>query len=296
MAIPTTLVGTGVDPVEHAVDTRWTMAYAAALDDHRPCYHDTTAPGGVVAHPLFAVCVEWPVIVSSRRLSEEAGVDPAEVITSVHATHDVVVHRLVRPGDVLRTSLENVGLVDIRPGAKSTTRLRTVDADGAPVATTTQDGIYLGVPALGTDRPDPDPPPPVPGPERRGDPIEVAVPVAAGAAHTYTECARIWNPIHTDRAVALAAGLPDIILHGTANLAHGVTAVVDRRAGGDPALVRRIACRFAAMVTMPSTLTVRIWDANANDDGTRTVPFEVVNADGDPAVRDGLVVLGPAGD
>ena len=26
----------------------------------------------------------------------------------------------------------------------------------------------------------------------------------------YTECARIWNPIHTDRAVALAAGLPDI--------------------------------------------------------------------------------------
>ena len=86
--------------------------------------------------------------------------------------------------------------------------------------------------------------------------------IAAGAAHTYTECARIWNPIHTDKAVALEAGLPDLILHGTANLAHGVSAVVDHAADGRPELVRRIQCRFAAMVLMPSTLTVRIWPAN----------------------------------
>ena len=98
---------------------------------------------------------------------------------------------------------------------------------------------------------------------RVGEPIEVAVNVAAGAAHTYTECARIWNPIHTDKAVALQAGLEDIILHGTANLAHGVSAVVEHVAG-DPGLVRRIACRFAAMVLMPSTLTVRIWSAEPN--------------------------------
>src|SRR6266581_3658401 len=30
------------------------------------------------------------------------------------------------------------------------------------------------------------------------------VAVAANAAHVYTECARIWNPIHTDDAVARA--------------------------------------------------------------------------------------------
>jgi acyl dehydratase len=296
MAIPTALVGMSVEALEHRVDERWTMAYAAALDDHRPEYVDTTRADGIVAHPLFAVCPEWPVIVSSRSLSEKLGIPRSEVITSVHATHDVVVHRLIRPGDVLTTSLEIVGLVDKKPGAMSSTRLRTLDAEGKPVTTTTQAGIYLGVPVDGDDVPDPDPPPPIDGAERVGEPTEVRVAVAAGAAHTYTECARIWNPIHTDKAVALEAGLPDIILHGTANLAHGVSAVVEQSAGGRPELVRRISCRFAAMVLMPSTLTVRIWPANNTGgdraDGTRTVPFEVLNEAGDPAVANGLIVLG----
>ena len=292
MPIPTALVGMTVDPLEHQVDERWTMAYAAALGDFQPCYFDTTSDDGVVAHPLFSVCPEWPVIVSSRSATEQLGVPRAEVITGVHATHDVEVHRLIRPGDVLTTSLETVGVVDITPGAMASTRLVTVGADGEPVATTTQNGIYLGVRTDGPDHPDPDPPRPVPGQDRRGQPIEVEVAVGPGAAHTYTECARIWNPIHTDKAVARQAGLPDIILHGTANLAHGVTAVVNRWAGGRPELVRRVSCRFAAMVLLPSTLTVRIWDANDTGDGSQTVPFEVLNAAGEPAVKDGLVVLG----
>jgi len=291
MAIPTALVGMSVEALEHRVDERWTMAYAASLNDHRPEYVDTTRPGGIVAHPLFSVCPEWPVIVSSRSLSEKLGISSSEVITSVHATHDVVVHRLIRPGDVLTTSLEIVGLVDKKPGAMSTTRLQTVDAEGKPVTTTTQAGIYLGVRADGDDVPDPDPPSRIQGIDRVGEPTEVQIDIDAGAAHTYTECARIWNPIHTDRAVALAAGLPDIILHGTANLAHGVSAVV-AHTGGRPELVRRISARFAAMVRMPSTLTVRIWPANPGENDLRTVPFEVLNDDGDPAVANGLIVLG----
>ena len=268
------------------------MAYAAALGVTEPYYLDTTRPEGVVAHPLFSVCPEWPVIVSSRALTEELGVPHEEVITGVHATHDVEIHRLIRPGDVLTTSLEMVGLVAKRPGAMSSTRLQTVDADGRPVATTTQNGIYLGVAVDGDDRPDPGGAPPIEGAQRVGDPIEVPVDISAEAAHTYTECARIWNPIHTDKAVALAAGLPDIILHGTANLAHGINAVIATRAGGRPELVRRITCRFAAMVLMPSTLTVRVWAANDTGDGRSTVPFEVLNGAGDPAVKDGLLVLG----
>jgi acyl dehydratase len=295
VAIPSALVGMTVEPMEHRVDERWTMAYVASLDDYRPCYLDTTRPQGVVAHPLFPVCPEWPVIVSSRVLTEELGVPRSEVLTGVHATHDLQIHRLIRPGDVLTTSLEMVGLVHKSPGAMTTTRLTTVDADGDPVATTTQNSIYLGVGVDGDDQPDPGAPPPVAGTERTGSPAEVTVEVRAGAAHVYTECARIWNPIHTDRAVALQAGLPDLILHGTANLAHGVTAVVDHRADGRPDLVRRVTGRFAAMVLMPSLLTVRVWPANHTGDGRRTVPFEVLNAEGAPAVSDGLVVLGEPG-
>ena len=78
------------------------------------------------------------------------------------------------------------------------------------------------------------------------------VPVAATAAHVYTECARIWNPIHTDRAYARAAGLPGIILHGTATLALSVSKLLEVLKHK----VRRVRCRFAGMVLMPSTLTV----------------------------------------
>jgi acyl dehydratase len=279
----------------HTVDERWTMAYAAAIGRADDVYFDTTA-GSVVAHPLFVVCPEWPVIVGARQAMEDAGVTADEVRTSVHATHDVTIHRLIRPGDELTTTLQTVGIEQIRPGAMSTTRLQTVDRDGAPVATTTQTGIHLGVTTDGPDRPDPDPPDTLAGDDRSGRPIEVAVPLEAGAAHVYTECARIWNPIHTDKQVALSAGLPDIILHGTANLAHGVSAVVEHRADGRPDLVRRVRCRFRAMVQLPSTITVRVWPAASGTDSagapTRTVPFEVLNAQGDPAVADGQLVLG----
>jgi acyl dehydratase len=235
------------------------------------------------------------VIVSQRNSSEDHGVTRQEVLTGIHATHDVVVHRLVKPGDLLTTSLEVVALANIKPGAKATTRLETVDQHGEAVASTTQDAIYLGVPTDGKHRADPAPPPPIDGTERRGDPVELTVDIGAGDAHTYTECARIWNPIHTDVSAAKAAGLPDIILHGTANLAHGVSAVVAVAADGDPHLVRRIQCRFAAMVRLPSTMTIRVWPANQTAPEMSTVPFEVLNDKGAPAVANGLVVLGAPG-
>lgn len=290
MVVTASLVGMRVEPMVHDVDARWTMAYAAAIDDLAPTYMDTTGPDGIVAHPVFAVCPEWPVIVASRDAALERGLTPAEVLTSIHATHDTTIHRLVRPGDRLTTSLEIVAMTQITPGAMSSTRLQTTDADGAPVTTTTQNGIYLAQPLVGAGVVDPEPPVPLVV-ERCGEPIELARTVAGGAAHTYTECARIWNPIHTDRAAALAAGLPDIVLHGTANLAIGVSGVVEHRAERRPELVRRISCRFAAMVRLPSALTVRVWTAVRHGDGV-AVPFEVLNEAGEPAVKDGVVLLG----
>jgi acyl dehydratase len=171
-------------------------------------------------------------------------------------------------------------------------RLVTTDEAGRPVATTTQNVIHLGVPAEGPDRADPAPPPPL-TPQRIGTPTEHTVEVDHGRAHLYTEGARIWNPIHTDRSVAVLAGLPDVILHGTANLGFGVSAVIEGPGGGRPELIRRIVCRFRAMVAMPSALTVRVWPkVDAPDGGPTTVAFEVLNAAGEPAVQDGLIVLG----
>ena len=295
MPVPTDMVGETIGPITHDVDARWTMAYAASLGDTHDCYYDTLADDGVVAHPMFVVCPEWPVIVAGRDVSDRWGISPDEIRRSVHATHDLTVHRLVRPGDRLTTNLTYTGVEQRKPGSFQTLRIDTVDTDGELVATTYQGGMYLGVQTEGPDCPDAEAPAEPEFGDLPAEPMaEIAVPVAHGAAHTYTECARIWNPIHTDAAVAEKAGLPAIILHGTATLALGVSAVVDAVAGGDPNRVRRIICRFRAMVLMPSTITVRIHDVTpvtGFGDATEAVRFDVLNAEGGPAVDRGVILL-----
>jgi acyl dehydratase len=109
--------------------------------------------------------------------------------------------------------------------------------------------------------------------------------VPAYAAHLYTECARIYNPIHTDLSVARSAGLPATILHGTATLALALSAVVARDLGADPARVRGISARLTDMVAPPATLAVRGRGA-ANG----RVAFDVVEGDAARMVARGTVL------
>ena len=151
-----------------------------------------------------------------------------------------------------------VDVRQIRPGAAYTMQLDTVDVTTNDlVARTYQLGIYRGVAVEGPQSVKNANVPDLPELEDCTAAKRYPIAVDAGAAHTYTECARIWNPIHTDRAVALAAGLPDIILHGTATLALAISHIVQRFAGDEPSRVVRLGGRFSAMVLMPSTIAVQ---------------------------------------
>jgi acyl dehydratase len=106
--------------------------------------------------------------------------------------------------------------------------------------------------------------------------------VPATLALVYTECARIWNPIHTDVAVARGAGLPAIILHGTATLALAVSRVVRRSLGGDGRRVRGVSARFTGFVRLPSIVTVR---------GRGALAFDVTGADGTSVLSEGALTV-----
>src|SRR5262247_1513857 len=99
MRLPDGLVGTTVGPLVQEIDARWLMAYAAALGDVEAEYMDTTRSGGVIGHPLFAVCYEWPLAVELRSVLPDA-----IAVRSVHATHDLRLHRRTHAGDRLRTT------------------------------------------------------------------------------------------------------------------------------------------------------------------------------------------------
>jgi acyl dehydratase len=285
MPISAAAVGRTLGPREVAPSARRIMAFAAGTDDRNPRYFDDTA-GPPLAPPLLAVSLEWPLLVALRTELPGAGAD--ELRRGVHAAHDVTIHRLPVAGETLRTTATVVAIERRPSGAGLLTRLDTVDAAGRPLWTTFNGGVYRGVALAGTPARLDAPPPPPDGPTQGGFSAAIAVPW--NAAHVYTECAEIWNPIHTERAVALAAGLPDIILHGTATLGYAAQTIVDRLCDGDPARLQRLTGRFAAMVRLGTALTIRTGAPVAGESGT-VVGYRVETADGAPAIRDGVAVL-----
>ena len=271
------IVGLTAGPVACSIDARWLMAYAAAVGETDSRYYDTTAPGGPLAHPLFPVCYEWPVALALRA----KGIDASLAPLGVHARHRLVVHRPPRAGDSFRTTAR-VTAVQRRPrGTLVVSRYATVDHTGVPVSTTDYGALYRGVELRGNDAG-----PPWEADDGDGGGVRWTddVQVPAQAAHVYTEGARIHNPIHTDIAAARSAGLPGLILHGTATLALAVSRVVARDLGGDPTAVRGVAGRFTGMVTMPATLTVRGRETRGS-----TIAFDALDAGGQPVVSEGLV-------
>lgn len=280
--IGSSIAGLEVGPVRQTIDARWLMAYAAGLGETDPRYFDTTTEAGPLAHPLFPVCFEWPLAVAVR----EKALDPAVAPRGVHAFHHLVIHRAPRAGDTLSTTARVLAVRARRAGTLVVVRYATVDESGRAVTTTDYGSLYRDVPADG-DRASGPPLPDPPRPSGAGDAIRwtEAVTVPAHAPHVYTECARIWNPIHTDLAVARGAGLPGLILHGTATLALAVSRVVARDLDGDPARVRGVAARFTAMVPLPSAFAVR---GGARD--ARSVAFDAVGPAGEHVLSDGVIV------
>jgi acyl dehydratase len=289
MKISAAILGRTTSPGRHEIDARWLMAYAAALGETAEEYFDTTRPNGITAHPLFPVCYEWPLALELRA----ATLGDAIAVRGVHATHDLTLHRLPSPGDHLLTTARIVAVESRTPGAYVLSRFETADGQGRPVSTTDYGSLYRGVDCEGAE-PRPRDEASNRPPHERNDAApadwSATVTISPTLAHVYTECARIWNPIHTDRAVAHAAGLPDIILHGTATLALAVSAVLHHAPAASARAVRRITCRFSGMVRLPSTITVQGWKPSERGDGN-AIRFQVLDIEGRPAVTQGAVIL-----
>jgi acyl dehydratase len=279
-AIPGAIAGTEVGALSTSLDARWVMAYSAALGVDDPRYYDTLATDGPIAHPLFSVCYEWPAVLALRAKA----VRESWALLGVHSTHHVIIHRLPATADRLLTRAQIIVVRPSRAGTLVVARLATVDRNGRPVTTTDYGSVYRGVTTDGEARgqvePLARPSPPDSAEPRWSAPVFVG----SRASHVYSECARIWNPIHTDIAVARSAGLAAPILHGSATLALAVSQVIGHDLDGDPARVREIAVRFTGLVFMPSTVTVR-GRGRAGD----VFGFDAVDAHGEPVLSDGII-------
>jgi len=282
MPLDSSLVGQPIGSITAVCDARWLMAFASGVPDERPELYDTTS--ALVTHPLFPVAPEWELLITHH--STPAAMTPAELRRGVHATHDVILERSLVAGETVHVAA-TVAAVDRRPaGAVQHLVFEATDTSGHSVWRTRFSSLFRGVELQGEPTLADIAWPPTPRRESSPD-----TPVASRRswvrpidAHVYTECARIWNPIHTDVAIARLAGLDNPILHGTATLARAVS-IVTELADISISDVTRVLGGFSAMVQLGSFIDVQIDEISGP-----TVHFVVLNEQGERAVRDGVVV------
>jgi acyl dehydratase len=287
------IVGKSLGPLEYEVDSFWTMAYAAGISDSNPRYLDSMRTGGLIAHPVFPVCLATRARWQMEPMFLAAGLTPEESIRSVHVTHEMIVHRLIKPPEKLRVTATVTALEKRPAGTYLLTSYDLRDHLDRPVSTINWGRLWRGVDMTGPQRPAPAQIPSIASFD--GAPSALfRMPVAPTAAIVYTACARADNQVsfHTDTAAANRSGLQAPLLMGVATLAMSVSRIIDSEAGGDPERVARISCRFKAMVFMPSDLTLRVITREAKDRVDR-ISFELLNADDGRAIRDGIVELRP---
>jgi acyl dehydratase len=285
MPLRTDIIGRPLPEQLIRVTPRMALAYAAAIgEDSAMCADDTRAD--FMAPPAFCVTPEWQVVIANR--TGGLGLTAGEAVRGVHAGQNTRFLRPIRPGVTVRVSGEVVEVRATGAGALARTRLDCTDAEsGEALVSTLTSALYRGVAVEGEGGA-------LPGvvdvteaaaPPAQGE--NVTLPLDRFFAHRYTECANIWNPIHTERAVALAAGLPDIIVHGTALWALAGRVLTARYAPNEPQRLTSLNGRFSAMVLAGDPITV----VHAPGPRPGEIAFTIFNAQGREAVSRGLATF-----
>jgi acyl dehydratase len=273
--------------IEQHIDTRWLLSYAAGLGLTDPLYLDDSRSEGAFVVPMFCVCPEWEVVLRSR---SGLGMRPEELRMGVHAWQHSAFIAPFRPGmDVLTTS-RVVHMRRTSAGTYLVTRYETCDkASGALLVDSHSGTMFRGVSLAHGERfgetLEPAPTRPLESTALQTFPVFID----PGFPHVYTECARIWNPIHTEERVAKAAGLGGILLHGTATWALAAKAVAEAVHG--PQGLRRMRVlqgQFRRPVLPRDTISIRLL---AIEGGGETVDFDVLTGSGEAAMSGGRIVF-----
>jgi acyl dehydratase len=296
MQIDSAIAGADAGARVAEIGWRQTSNYAAAVGDANPVYFDDTLAGGLVAPPMLAAAITWPLTaVLGPKLAEAEGaaIDPAIFKTQVHHTESLIFHRLVRPGDTLSVSGRVAAVLPHRAGTRLVIRFDASDASGAPVFTEYSGAMLRGVECMGGGAEIDAPAIPAPGEADNAPLWEAAIAVDALAPYRYDAGSDIHFPIHTSPGFARSVGLPGIIHHGTGTLALAARELVDREAGGDPARLKALSCRFSGMVRPGEEIAVRLLarDDDVDDAGRRALYFEVTTADGGRAIDRGHALI-----
>ncbi|MCG6879842.1 MAG: MaoC family dehydratase N-terminal domain-containing protein [Deltaproteobacteria bacterium] len=291
MEISSELTGTPLKEFSTEISWRHTTNYAAAIQDSNPRYFDDERPDGLLAPPMFSVAVTWPVL---ERLWDFIELDhfPREILTTqVHYSEHLRFHAPLRPGIRVRIRGKIAAILPHRAGTHMVIRLDAEDQDGNAIFTEHIGGMMRGVRCLGEGAGKKT----LPGTPESVGPAEPVwhhqVHIDPLLPYVYDGCSDIVFPIHTSPGFARQAGLPGIILQGTATLALAAREIVNREADGNPERLKELSCRFTGMV-IPGTMITIQFLGSAKRKGYVDLFFQVLNHQGQKALSRGYAIIG----
>jgi acyl dehydratase len=259
-----------------AVTAESIAAYARATNDGNETYLGP-AP---VASPVFPVVPAFPTFMAAAE-DPELG---ADLMRLVHIAESHVIHRPLRPGDLVAPTSELEAVAAEEGGESFTIRADLALADGTVACEARARMVIrasgrrrrrMGVPNRG---------------ERPPVVFEQDSMIEEDQPRRYADASGDRNPIHLSEDAARAAKLPGVILHGMCTMAMAVKGAVDGLAAGDPTRVRRAELEFFKPVFPGQSITTRFWEVGAIE-GASEYGFEVTNRHGVGLTRAGLVEI-----
>jgi acyl dehydratase len=275
MPLNQSLVGKEYPPIRYEVGREKLREFAIALGETDPVYHDEQA-ARAAGHPDLPAVPTFPVVLSFRAGAMVSG-DPElglDYSRLVHGEQAFTYRRPVRAGDRLLATARAAAIETRGRHELLTIATRIGTEDGEPVCEATSLLISRGTGVEGGARsgaaPATDQGPDeiadrqamANGPRRSvagvaaGDGIgELREPIERLDLIRYAGASGDFNVIHWSDEAATAVGLPGVIAHGMYSM--GVAARLVAGWAGDPAALRRLRVRFAAMIRPGQILSVR---------------------------------------
>jgi acyl dehydratase len=212
----------------------------------------------------------------------------------VHGDQDMIISAPIEAGMTLRSRAAPIGVHVKESGTTVVLKTETRDGDDRLLNTQYVTEFYRGV-SGGTGAGEQAPDHRMAEEQAQSEPrASFTYPVADDQTQRYASASGDDNAFHLDDAVAQAAGLPGIIVHGLCLMAFAGRAVLESLGIDDPAAVRRLAVRFSRPMRPGDALTTRIRGDTGGTDTAGTVVFDAVDRASDVVLKDGLAELGEA--
>ena len=269
------------------ITPRLIQSTAAAVQETGERYFNDLRTNGLDVHPGLIFSLEW-----WTRFMPGGGTLPEEIgLRGVHAWTDIRLKRPFKLGDIITSQGQLISISTIPPGTLTVTRWTFFDARGTIVAEYDKGGIIRGIFPDGKDQSISDQLPISDGFEDATKSFWYKeIEITTNTAQIYSECAQIYNPIHTEKQVAIRAGLPDTILHGVCTQSIAIGAILEHICDGDPKQLRRVYGQYRAMVLPNSTIKVRVTTKELLSDNSTLIKYDVLTESGDKAIDNGIII------